>query len=282
MSEEPVAPPPSPEMISCLTPWAESAGKVLGQIAGGAAVAVELVWSVPAGISPPAENDLCLSAACSGGLRGEMSLRLSQTMALVLAQTFMGETPDAAAEFKPEYREAIEELFRQIAGQVASVLKATWGEVQIRLEAGPPPSWPAASTAWLTAAEGSTVKVQAEIRVSAALAASSRPEQATVAASSSAAPAATTRLNPASEVKLDLLMDVELAATLRFGSRRMLLRDILELNAGAVVELDRQVTEPVDLLLDGRLIARGDVVVVDGNYGLRVVEVMSSEPLAGS
>ena len=68
-------------------------------------------------------------------------------------------------------------------------------------------------------------------------------------------------------------MDVELAVTLRFGSRRLLLRDILELNSGAVVELDPQVHEPVDLLLDGRVVARGEVVVVDGNYGLRVAEV---------
>jgi flagellar motor switch protein FliN/FliY len=72
---------------------------------------------------------------------------------------------------------------------------------------------------------------------------------------------------------LDLLMDVELGVTLRFGSRNMLLRDILELGAGAVVELDRRVEEPVELLLDGRLIARGEIVVVDGNYGLRVLDV---------
>lgn len=55
----------------------------------------------------------------------------------------------------------------------------------------------------------------------------------------------------------------------------MLLKDILDLWAGSVVELDQQVQEPVDLLLDGKLIARGDVVVVDGNYGLRITELVS-------
>jgi flagellar motor switch protein FliN len=82
---------------------------------------------------------------------------------------------------------------------------------------------------------------------------------------------------PSVEIKpgnLDLLLDVELAVTLRFGARSMLLREILELGTGAVVELDRRVEEPADLLLDGRLIARGEVVVVDGNYGLRVLEVI--------
>ena len=53
----------------------------------------------------------------------------------------------------------------------------------------------------------------------------------------------------------------------------MLLRDIFSLMPGAVVELDQIVNEPVDLLVAGRLIARGEVVVVDGNFGLRVSEV---------
>ncbi len=70
-------------------------------------------------------------------------------------------------------------------------------------------------------------------------------------------------------------MDVELDVTLRFGRRSMLLREVLELDAGSVVELDRQVQEPADLLLDGRLIAHGEVVVLDGNYGLRVLEIIS-------
>ena len=60
---------------------------------------------------------------------------------------------------------------------------------------------------------------------------------------------------------------------LRFGTRRMLLRDVLALSAGIVVELDNQVRSPVDLLLDGRIIAQGEVVVVDGKYGLRVTDI---------
>jgi flagellar motor switch protein FliN/FliY len=70
-----------------------------------------------------------------------------------------------------------------------------------------------------------------------------------------------------------LLRDVELAVTLCFGVRQMVLREVLDLTPGAVVELDRQIGEPVDLLLDGRLLARGEVVVVGGNYGLRVTEI---------
>ena len=72
---------------------------------------------------------------------------------------------------------------------------------------------------------------------------------------------------------LDVVMDVELDVTLRFGQRHLTLREVLDLTSGSVVELDRQVDEPVELLLDGKVIARGEAVVIDGNYGLRVTEV---------
>jgi flagellar motor switch protein FliN len=75
---------------------------------------------------------------------------------------------------------------------------------------------------------------------------------------------------------LGLVMDVELNVTLRFGQRQLSLREVMELASGSVVELDREVDEPVDLILDGRVIARGEAVIVDGNYGIRVTEVLQS------
>jgi flagellar motor switch protein FliN/FliY len=72
---------------------------------------------------------------------------------------------------------------------------------------------------------------------------------------------------------LKLVMDVELNVSLRFGQRQMALREVLELGSGSVIELDRMVDDPVELYLDGKLIARGEAVVVDGNYGLRVTEI---------
>jgi flagellar motor switch protein FliN/FliY len=74
-------------------------------------------------------------------------------------------------------------------------------------------------------------------------------------------------------LNLKLVMDVELNVSLRFGQRQLPLREVLELASGSVVELDRQVDDPVELLLDGKVIARGEAVIVDGNYGLRVTEI---------
>lgn len=73
---------------------------------------------------------------------------------------------------------------------------------------------------------------------------------------------------------LDLVMGVELNVTLRFGQRQLALREVLELTSGSVVELDRQVDEPVELVLDGRVVARGEAVIIDGNYGMRITQLM--------
>ena len=79
--------------------------------------------------------------------------------------------------------------------------------------------------------------------------------------------------SPALSSGVELLMDVELEATLRFGCREMPLGEILELGPGDVVELDRHVSDPVDLIVGDKIVARGDVVLVNGNFGLRVTEV---------
>jgi flagellar motor switch protein FliN len=76
---------------------------------------------------------------------------------------------------------------------------------------------------------------------------------------------------------LGLLCDVELDATLQFGSREMSLREVLELGPGDVIELDRHVTDPVDLVVGDRIVARGEVVVAGGNFALRITEVATPQ-----
>jgi flagellar motor switch protein FliN len=75
---------------------------------------------------------------------------------------------------------------------------------------------------------------------------------------------------------LDLLLDVELEASLRFGSREMPLSEIMELGPGDVVQLDRHVADAVDLIVGDKIVAQGEVVLVGGKFGLRVTQV--SEP----
>ena len=73
-------------------------------------------------------------------------------------------------------------------------------------------------------------------------------------------------------------LDVELEVRLHFGGREMKLAEALEIAPGTVLELDRDVTDPVDLLVGDRIVARGEVVVVGGSFALHVSEVLEPQP----
>lgn len=75
---------------------------------------------------------------------------------------------------------------------------------------------------------------------------------------------------------LELLHGVDMEVTVELGRTRMTVRDLLALTPGAVLELDRAAGSPADLLVNGRLVARGEVVVVDEDFGLRVTEIVDA------
>lgn len=118
--------------------------------------------------------------------------------------------------------------------------------------------------------------VNAAQAASAAAAATAARESAAASAApaiATAAPAAAAE----SDGGIELLYDIELDATLQFGSKEMLLRDVLDLGPGDVVELDRHIAESVDLVVGDRIVARGEVVVANGNFALRILEVATPQ-----
>jgi flagellar motor switch protein FliN len=109
-----------------------------------------------------------------------------------------------------------------------------------------------------------TILVRDEVRV---------PKPA--AAPPAPAPPAAPPPSPSLSAGIELLLDVELEATLRFGCKELPLAEILDLGPGDVVQLDRNVADPVDLVVGDKIVARGEVVLINGNFGLRVTEVAS-------
>jgi flagellar motor switch protein FliN len=286
---EAAAPALEPAPAEYLRLWSESFSQVVGQIKGSA-VPSAVSPAAPADLTPAAEADLWAVVTSSGGLRGEMSLRLAPPTVLRLAQALMSEPDAPEVELTADHREAAVELLRQIAGVVATSAKARWGEIQLRVElASAPPSWQPATSFWLRAGEEGPAGMMLEFGLSAALVAELREKAEAGKEEAAKAAAAAPSASSASSIPapdsgqgtgaLDLLMDVQLGLTLRFGSKQLLLREVLDLNPGSVIELDRKVAEPVDLLLDGKLVARGEVVVINGDYGLRVTDV---SPLGAS
>ncbi len=84
-----------------------------------------------------------------------------------------------------------------------------------------------------------------------------------------------TTLNQTEARNLNMLLDIPLQVTVELGRTKRSVKDILELASGSIIELDKLAGEPVDILVNSRLIARGEVVVIDENFGVRITDILS-------
>jgi flagellar motor switch protein FliN len=87
---------------------------------------------------------------------------------------------------------------------------------------------------------------------------------------------ASSGLGGATPANLDMILDIDLPLAIRFGQTEMTLGELTALGPGSVIDLGRAPEDPVDVLVHGRLVARGEVVVVSGNYGVRITDVISA------
>lgn len=99
------------------------------------------------------------------------------------------------------------------------------------------------------------------------------PQQAGASPSSSAASEGANA--PPSHGTMALLYDVELPVSVSFGRAHLPLREVLKLTSGSIVELNRTIAEPVEIIVNNCVVARGEVVVVEGNYGVRILQIIS-------
>ena len=84
---------------------------------------------------------------------------------------------------------------------------------------------------------------------------------------------------PPEKCSIDLLRDVDLDLKIELGRTHMLLEDVLKLRRGSVVTLDKLAGDPVDLYANGRLVARGEILVLNDNFCIRVAELVGIDPL---
>ena len=80
-----------------------------------------------------------------------------------------------------------------------------------------------------------------------------------------------------SSLNLDLVMDVELNVTVEIGRAKKMVKDVLNITKGTIIDLDKQAGDPVDVMVNGQLIAKGDVVVIDDNFGVRITQVFGTK-----
>ena len=80
---------------------------------------------------------------------------------------------------------------------------------------------------------------------------------------------------PGNDINLDVVLDIPVNISMEIGRTKISIRNLLQLNQGSVVELDRLAGEPMDVLVNGTLIARGEVVVVNEKFGIRLTDIIS-------
>jgi flagellar motor switch protein FliN len=249
-------------MKSYLECWTEVATTLLSQALAGEP---ELVESLP---KPMAAGAFGFVATITGDEEGRFSVVLDPA---VLESPLVGEGADQKAGWS--------EILKEVADAAAGELLAKTGK-KCRVEKFEESAGESkVSRAFqLKCGERSfAIMVRDEVRVPKPAAPPPAAQPAVAAAPPAAArPAAAAPPTPSSfSAGIELLLDVELEAALRFGCKELPLGEILELGPGDVVQLDRNVADPVDLIVGDKIVARGEVVLVNGNFGLRVTEVAS-------
>lgn len=246
-------------------------------------------WDVEIDTTDPAPSVetsvLCFQLSASGGVQGNALIQLKNADALLLAQKFLAEPGDPSAELNQDRKDALEELLRQVTGLAATILASLFGEtkleVKIEVKNIEPAAWQGVNLA-LLASEPSSTNLILGLRLSEELLASVSSAKAAAAVPTPVATVEVSNVAVTHEPNFDLLLGVNLNLMLRFGQRVLTLREILALTSGSVIELDHEVQEPADLLLGDKVIARGHVVIVDGNYGIRITEVADARQRIGT
>jgi flagellar motor switch protein FliN/FliY len=244
---------------------------------GALADSSDAPWKIVAGpdeaVAGEQPDPIRLKLKFEGSLQGEALLEFDRTEAEMLASKVLRRS---AGESGIEDSEALLRLVKSGLREFRSALATAYGtfsvEASVDAETAPAEVAAVQITAADDASNRATVAMYLDREMGQCLNALNQPESADEDADQGVRVGDVEVIPP--PVNLGLVMDVELNVTLRFGRRQLTLREVLELTSGSVVELDRQVEEPVELLLDGEVIARGEAVVIDGNYGFRVTEVI--------
>ncbi len=184
-----------------------------------------------------------------------------------------------AASLKSTYLETVSQALSGIAGSMSGRLghevTSTGGEE----------SSISADAQWAVlrvhlGGEIVSVAIGLEAALVTAMVAPSQPDAAAPAKTmetAAAAPTAVGFAGPANSKTFELLLDVELPVSVSFGRAQVPLKDVLKLTTGSIVELNRSILEPVEVIVNNCVIARGEVVVVEGNFGVRVHQVISRQ-----
>lgn len=218
--------------------------------------------------SRPSARTFRFRIKADGGLEGDCNVAMDREEAIALAAKLLGESP---SDVETKYFDALIQMISSATPELSATFLNQFGSVTFTVDGNPEVVGEKCPTDVLEVSDGDESQFSLQLEFSGALV-NSLSGPTTVTSSTTANKSG---IDPSN---LQLVMDVELNVSLRFGQCQLPLREVLDLASGSVIELDRDVDDPVELLLDGKVIARGEAVIVDGNYGLRVTEI--PEPIS--
>jgi flagellar motor switch protein FliN/FliY len=240
-------------------PWADALSRLMGT---SCKVGVQTGT-----ISDHGDQPLCLGISFDGLLVGDAILIVPSADLKILSQKSCDSPRDDAESSSEGADPAVQQNLRQSLVAALQDFQTNVGPLVGRIDACQMPSWTPQKTLVLEATSEDRPSVRTyllcndNLRIN-HLAATSRANG----------------LTNASE-HFNVVMNASLEVTLRFGQQSITLSKLASLGPGSVIELDRKVEEPIDLVLGGRVLARGEVMIVDGNYGLRVTELLDRSQL---
>jgi len=245
------------DLLDCFTKqWSNALSRLVGS--------EQQITSKEMAAEDPNSEELWLTATLEGTITGEIALALSSADVQSLEGSLV--PPDASAEGPAiEPANAVIEALRQAMTLALKDFQTHHGALVGQIKVTQAPIWTAAKTLHLESSSGQNPGVTVHVLYSPDLQVH-EPDAHTSPRSE--------KQSSSSGDNLNLVMDAMLEVSLRFGQHQIRLADLAELGPGSVIELDRRVEEPVELVLGSKILARGEVMIVDGNYGLRVTELM--------
>jgi flagellar motor switch protein FliN len=266
---------PNAIISAFLDAWRHVISNLFSQV-GVKSIKVELLDAAACGepLKSSAGGVFRAAFQSSGSLRGTLAWVTTDPQALQLAQACKSESLNRDAEFSQPHRAVAAEFLSQAADRTMKLWEAKT-EKQAGLSASTGPEGSGAVCGGLRISGENFPPVTLALELSDEFRDSLQQMPLPSSLRNASGPPQPT-VDEIPLPSLDLLFDVELEATIRFGGCQLPLRDILSMNPGSIVELDHRIEDSAELLVAGRLVARGEVVVVEGCFGLRVTELVSA------
>jgi flagellar motor switch protein FliN/FliY len=222
--------------------------------------------------------------AVDGGAAGTLTMAFDAESASAITALIMGLEGAVPAE-------AVIDTFRELCSQALSALSlkplARDGNFKLQDfsqigELTPGKDWAVYTIAADTVAVPLTVTIWGEVQPVAAAAPAAAPQTPKPQPVPPAARPAPSSVAHVANDRIDVILDIDLPLTVRFGRTEMALKALTRIGPGSLIDLGRSPDDPVEILVSNRVVARGEVVIVSGNYGIRILDVVSPRDRARS